>query len=206
MKKTDLVMKKLWLSRDKLVKSNDLKVICKRLGANYETLVRYLLARHYLIRIFYVKSPEEIKMGKVDKNPLGMVADGLRAKGVKSWYFGLYTAIVLNNIIHEYFTVNYVINDKIFRAGEINIADNKFRFIKIKPSLIFGIKEKNGIRYSDLEKTILDFIYLWKYRNVSEEKILLDISEFVEKASKKKLFKYSKKYPKTVRRIVDELV
>jgi len=210
MKKSDLVMKRLWLSKERFVKSDNLKVICKELGINYETLVNYLLSRHYLIRIFkgifYVKSPEEIKIGKVDKSTLEMVANGLQIKGVNNWYFGLYTAILLNNITHEYFTVNYVINDKIFRAKEINIAENKFKFIKIKPSLIFGIKEKNGIRYSDLEKTILDFVYLWRYRNISEEKILIDVSEFVENASKKKLLEYSKKYPKTVRRIVDELI
>ncbi len=205
MKKASLVMKKLWLGKH-FVTVKSLKSMCKELDANYENLVRYLLARKYLVRVFrgvfYVKSLEEIKFGKINLGHLELVANGLRLKGVDNWYFGLYTALKLNNLTHEFFVINYVINDKLFRAKEIKIADNKFKFIKIKPSLFFGIKEKNGIKYSDLEKTILDFIYLYKYRGVPKEKILLDISELTEKALKNKLSEYGKKYPKSVRNII----
>ncbi|MEM5813165.1 MAG: hypothetical protein QXU71_02295 [Candidatus Aenigmatarchaeota archaeon] len=210
MKKSEMIMKKLWISGKKFVKSDEIKAISKEFKINYESILRYLLARRYLIRIFkgifYVKSPEEIKLEIMYENPFNLVAKGLFIKGIKRWYFGLYTALVMNNITHEYFTVNYVINDSIFRANEIKIAGYSFKFIKVKPSLIFGIKEKENLRYSDLEKTILDFVYLWRYRSVPKERILVNISDLVEKASKSKLLEYSKRYPLTIRRIIDELL
>ncbi|OYT37596.1 hypothetical protein B6U96_06290 [Archaeoglobales archaeon ex4484_92] len=207
MRKAELLMKKLWVENRKITDSTTLKSMCKEIEAKYENMVRYLLSRDYLVRIFkgvfYVKSPREIKLGKLDLSHLELIAEGMEAKEVKNWYFGLYTALRLNGVTHEYFPIEFVLNDKIFRANEIKVAGHRFKFIKIKPSLFFGIKEKNRLRYSDLEKTILDFIYLWRYRSIPEEKIVLDISELVSKASKKKLFKYSKKYPKTVRRTLE---
>lgn len=202
-------MNKLWIEKIKFVDSSRLESLCKKLNVNYENMLRYLLSRDYLVRIFrgifYVKSVEEIKFRKIDMSHLELVANGLKIKGIKNWYFGLYTALRLNNVTHEYFTTTFVINDEISRAKEIDIAGRKFKFTKIKPSLIFGIKKENYLRYSDLEKTILDFIYLWRYRGVPEEKILLDISNWIRNASKRKLFKYSEKFPKTVRRTLEKV-
>ena len=198
-------MKKMWLEKIRFIDSEELKEMCEEINVDYKNMSSYLLSRGYLIRIFrgifYVKSVEEIKFGRIEISPLDLVAKGLELKGVKNWYFGLYTALRLNNITHEYFTVDFVINDKIFRAKEITIAGHKFKFIKIKSSLIFGIKNN----HSDLEKTILDFIYLERYRGTSDVKILLDISELVEKASKKKLSDYVKKYPKSVKDVLERI-
>ena len=200
-------MKKLWTEGSKIVESSKLRGICDELGVKYENMVRYLLSRGYLVRIFrgifYVKSPEEIVLGRLKLSHLELVAEGMRLKNIENWYFGLYTALRFNGVTHEYYTVEFVLNDRIFRAKEIKIAGHRFKFIKIKPSLFFGIKEKNRLRYSDLEKTILDFIYLWRYRGVPEKKIAIDISELVSKASKEKLFKYAERYPKTVRRTLE---
>ncbi len=201
-------MRKLWSDGGKFINSEELKGVFGKLKVSYTDMVRYLLARGYLIRIFrgifYVKSLEEVKFGRLDERYLNLVAEGLRIKGVERWYFGLYTALKLNKVTHEYFTVDFVVNDKIFRAKEIEISGYKFKFIKVKSELLkFGIKEKAGIRYSDLEKTILDFIYLWRYRGIPKEKILVDISEWVEKASPSKLKRYVKKYPKSVEKILE---
>lgn len=207
MKRAELLMRKLWLDDRRFVKSAYLSRICMDIGVEYENMIRYLLDRGYLVRIFrgvfYVKSLEEIEFGRIDLSHLDLVAEGLKIKGVKRWYFGLYTALILNGVTHEYFPVEFVLNDRIFRAKEIEIAGHRFKFVKIKPSLFFGIKEKGELRYSDLEKTILDFIYLWRYRGVPEEKIILDISELVNKASRDRLHKYSERYPKTVRRTLE---
>jgi len=207
MKKAELLMRKLWLNDRRFVNSTYLSWICEDIGVEYENMIRYLLDRGYLVRIFrgvfYVKSLEEIKFGRIDLSHLDLVAEGLKIKGVERWYFGLYTALMLNGVAHEYFPVEFVLNDKIFRAKEVEIAGHRFKFVKIKPSLFFGIKEKGKLRYSDLEKTILDFIYLWRYRGVPEEKIILDISELVNEASRDKLYKYSEKYPRTVRRTLE---
>ncbi len=203
----NLIMKRLWIEKRKFVKSEELKALCKELNKDYTRTINYFLARKYLIRIFkgifYVRSIEEIKFDKIDTSHLDLVTSGLKLKGIKNWYFGLYTALKLNNLTHEYFTVDYIINDKIFRAKEVNIAGYKIKFIKIKPSLIFGIKEKNNIRFSNVEKTILDFIYIERYRSIPEDKILLDVSEFIPKANKTKVFEYLEKYPKTVSEIIE---
>lgn len=163
-------MRKLQLDDREIISSIHLNRICAEVGVEYENMIRYLLDRGYLVRIFrgifYVKS-------------LG--------KGVERWYFGLYTALILNGVTHEYFPVEFVLNDEIFRAREVELAGHRFRFIKIKLSLFFGLKEKGELGYSDLEKTILDFIYLWRYRGLPEEKIILDVSELVNEASKETL-------------------
>lgn len=207
MDKLELLMRKLWLENLKFVDHVSLGDMCRNLDVEYVDMIRYLLRREYLVRIFrgvfYVKSSEEVKLKKIDVNPLEMLAKGLEIKGVKNWYFGLYTALRLNGVTHEYFPVDYVLNDRIFRAREMKIAGRMFRFIKVKPPLFFGIKKRKGLRYSDLEKTILDFIYLWRYRGIPEDKIILDISDLFGAASREKLFKYLGRYPNTVRRTLE---
>lgn len=209
MKKAELVMKKLWLKKIKFTSREYLKKTCRDFGINYENMVHYLLERKYLLRIFrgifYVKSLEEIRFKRVDVDTMRLVANGLEIKGVKKWYFGLYTALKMNNLTHEFFGSEHVINDKVLRPKGVKINDRKFVFVKVKPSLIFGIIEKNGLKYSDAEKTVLDFIYLWRYRGIPKEKIISDVSDWAKNISRKKLKDYSKAYPKTVRNIVEEL-
>ena len=110
------------------------------MGLNYEITIRHLVSRGYIIRIFkgifYIKTLEETKLNKSKYNHLELVAKGLELKGVKNWYFGLYTALKFNNITHESFTVDYVVNDKLLRSKPINIAGYKFRFVKLTPKLI----------------------------------------------------------------------
>ncbi|MEM3519403.1 MAG: hypothetical protein QW179_01280 [Candidatus Hadarchaeales archaeon] len=190
--------------------SEEIKKHCQILGLNYDTIIRSLLSRGHLLRVFrgvfYVKSSEEIELATVKHSPLELVARGLELKGVRNWYFGLHTALKLNNLTHEHFAVDEVINDKIFRARPITIAGHEFRFIKVKPSLLsFGIvKEK--LRYSDPEKTILDFIYLWRYNGVPDEKIIMDISEWARGLSNSKMRSYLKWYPTTVKRIAEKVM
>jgi len=209
MKRSELLMRKMWIENLKFVDYPTLENMCHTLSVKYVDMIRYLLRRGHLIRVFrgvfYVKSPEEIKLRKINVSPLEMLAKGLEVKGVENWYFGLYTALRLNGVTHEYFPADFLMNDKIFRAREIEIVGHRFRFIKVKPSLFFGIKEVNGLRYSDMEKTMLDFIYLWRYRGIPEDKIVLDVSELFGIASREKLLEYSERYPKTVRRTLERV-
>jgi hypothetical protein len=178
---------------------------------DYTTVIRYFIAQGYLTRIFrgifYVNSLDEIKLGRSKYSYLELVAKGLELKNVRNWYFGLHTALKLNNMTHEYFAVEDVINDSLFRANPMNIAGYEFKFTKLSPSLFdFGIKNKDEmVRYSDPEKTVLDFIYIWRYNGVPDDKIVLDISEWAKQGSKEKLMSYAKKYPKTVTEIVERL-
>lgn len=203
-------MKKLRLEGREFLTSDTIRKHCISFRLDYDSTIKYFLSRGYLVRIFrgvfYVKNLDELKLGRVKYSHLELVSKGLELKGVENWYFGLYTALKLNNLTHEHFTVDYVINDKIFRAKPMEIAGYKFRFLKLKPALFgFGII-KNGLKYSDPEKTILDFIYVWRYNGVPEEKIIMDISEYSENLSKKKVRKYAEKYPKTVARIIEEVI
>ena len=112
-----------------------------------------------------------------------------------------------NNIAHEHFAIEEVISDEIFRATPITIAGYKFKFLKLSSSLLgFGIRKGNGIRFSDPEKTVLDFIYLWRYNGVPDEKIVADVSEWAKNVSKEKTKRYAKKYPNTVAEIAERVI
>ncbi|MGD6934003.1 MAG: type IV toxin-antitoxin system AbiEi family antitoxin domain-containing protein [Candidatus Bathyarchaeia archaeon] len=208
--KSSFLLKKLRIDNKEFITSEELKRYCKKLVMNYEKTIRYYVSRGYLIRIFkgifYVKSLDEVKLGKSKYNHLELVAKGLELKGVKNWYFGLYTALKFNNLTHESFTVDYVVNDKLLRSKPINIAGYKFKFVKLNPKLTeFGIMG-NNLKYSDPEKTILDFIYTWRYNGVPEEKIVLDISEWTKDLSSEKVKKYAANYPKTVQQIANMVI
>lgn len=210
MRRSTILLKKLRIEGKEFVTSDELKRYCKSLGLSYKTVVNYFIYKGYLTRIFrgifYVKTLDEVKLGTVKYNHLELVAKGLELKGVKIWYFGLYTALKLNNMTHEYFAIDYVINDKLYRSIPINIAGYKFKFVKLTSKLLkFGVNE-NALKYSNAEKTILDFIYTWKYNGVPKEKIILDISEWSSNVSKERIIKYANNYPKTVRAIVDTVI
>lgn len=205
-----LLIKKLHLGREEFVTSETIKSYCKPLKLEHKSAIKYLLKEGYLLRIFkgvfYIRTFDEIKLSRSKYSHLELVSRGMGLKGVKNWYFGLYTALKLNNLTHEHFAIDYVLNDKIFRARPMEIAGYKFRFLKLKPELFgFGAVE-DALRYSDPEKTILDFIYIWRYNGIPEEKIIMDISEYAGKLSKKKLREYAENYSKTVRAIAEKVV
>lgn len=209
--RTNTLLRKLSLDRKEFITSTELKAYCKSLKLNYRTSLRSLLSRGYLIRIFrgifYVKSPEELNLGRKRYNHLELVAKGLRLKNVDNWYFGLHTALKLNNMTHEHFSVEEVVNDSLFRPRPMKIAGYSFRFVKISPSLLgFGVVEEGDLRHSDPEKTLLDFIYLWRYNGVPAEKIVTDLSDWSKGASRKKLAAYSGHYPETVSQIARKVV
>jgi len=208
--KSNFLLKKLKIDEKEFITSEELKRYCISMGLNYAITIRHLVSRGYLIRIFkgifYVKTLDEAKFGKSKYSNLELVSKGLELKGVKNWYFGLYTALKFNNMTHESFAVDYVVNDKLFRSKPINIDGCKYRFVKLAPKLLqFGIIEEN-LRHSDPEKTILDFIYTWRYNGVPKEKIILDISEWAKGISCEKTKKYAVNYPKTVQEIAATVV
>ena len=205
----NLILKKIHLDKKEFVTADYIKKHCKRLEYNYDNTIRNLLAKGYLIRIFkgifYVKTFDEVKMGNIKYSHHELVAKGLELKGVENWYFGLYSALMINNMTHEFFSIDHVVNDKIFRSKPMNINGYKFRFIKLKKELFgFGIEEEH-IRYSDKEKTILDMIYIWKYNGKDDERIVLDISEYAENLSKNKIEEYLGHYPKSVGNVVERI-
>jgi len=205
-----LIIKKLNLEKDNVIVSDLIREYCNSLNMDYYSVIRYLTYNKYLIRImrgiFYKPTIEERKLGKIEINYLEAISKALEIKGVKNWYFGMTSALKLNNLTHEFFNIDYVISDSIFRAKEFIILGHKVKFIKLKPSLIgFGII-KNKIPYSEPEKTILDMAYLSRYGGLSEKEIKNKVEPYLKYCSKDKLIKYSTKYNATIKRFVGELV
>ena len=131
-------------------------------------------------------------------NSFVIIKEALKIKRVVNWYFGLETGLKFNNLTHEYFTIDYVINDTIYRAKPITIMGKKVKFYKVSPKMFLDGVVKKDIHYSDREKTLLDLLYL---RHYSKE----EFEEIAEALSKTKLLKYSKNYDKRVINIVKEL-
>ena len=128
-------------------------------------------------------------------------------KGVKNWYFGLETGIKLNNITHEYFNIDYVVSDTIFRAKPTIILGRKVKFVKLKKELFsFGIIKEEFKRYSDIEKSLLDLIHIRKYNGEFDRAIIDELIEWAEHASKKKLMNYAKYYSPFIRKIAGEII
>jgi len=207
---TDL-LKRIHLENKEFMTAKELRNYCKSRKLDYDDVIKYFEKMGYFSRIFrgifYIKSPDELKLGKSRYNHLELVSKGLEIKDVKNWYFGLHSALKLNNMTHEHFSVEDVVNDSILRPNPMTIAGYKFKFIKLSPSLLnFGINKKDGIRYSDPEKTILDFIYIWRYNGIPSEKIIADVSDWAGNISEKKFEKYSKKYPKSVEEISKRMI
>lgn len=205
------LLKKLYLDTEEFVTSDMLKKYCSKLDLDYDDTIKNLVFRGHLLRIFrgifYVRALNEIKLGKTKYSHLELIAKGLELKKVNDWYFGLHSALKLNNMTHEEFAIDHVINDTLFRANPINIVGYKFKFHKISSKLLtFGVKKKENIRYSDPEKTILDLLYILRYNSIQEERIIMDVSDYVKNISKKKIIHYASYYPKSVVKTLEELV
>lgn len=169
-------------------------------------LVNYLIQYGYIIRIlrglYYVKTPVEFSF-KSSPTIYKLLSLGMN-KITKNWYFGLFTALVLNGLTHEHYTTIFVINDKIARTKLIHINGTPVRIIKTKRGLFdFGITKKNGMRISDLEKTLLDFLYFGNYGTISKELALRIWREYKDNADWKKLKKYLEKYPESIAKVVE---
>ncbi|MFO7991816.1 MAG: hypothetical protein R6U61_05935 [Thermoplasmata archaeon] len=204
------VLKKLHMEDKEFVTSEEIKSYCSTFDINYYNTIRNLLSRGYLLRIFrgifYVKTLEEVKFGKTKYSHLDLVSRGMELKGVSAWYFGLNTALKMNNATHEHFTVEHVLNDSIFRRDSMEIAGHEFKFTKLKKELFgFGVIE-DPYMHSDIDKTILDFIYLWRYNGKEEKRILMDISEYREYITEDRIRRYAEHYPKTVKQTMEELL
>jgi len=113
--KTSLIWKRLLIVGKKIVGSSEIKSLARELGKNEERSLYYLQEEGYIVRIFrgifYVKTMEERELGTFNNTIYEIVALALKEKGVENWYFGLENGLKINNMTHEYFTIDYVITD-----------------------------------------------------------------------------------------------
>ena len=201
------VLKKIKQDDKEFVTSEELQIYSKDLYLDYRTISNYLVTRGFLLNIlddiYYVKSEEEILQNKLNYSILELVGKGLDLKGVKNWYFGLYTALNLINIEYEHENdMFYLINDQIIKEKPIKILGKNFRFLTFKNALFnFGIID-NKVKYSDHEKTILDLIYLWQYNHMNESRILINAYKLLDGISEEKILDYSQYYPISNRKVL----
>ena len=194
------VLKKIRQDNKELITSEELKKYCEELYFNYRTISNYLISRKFLIKIldgiYYVKTADEMSLDKLKLSSLELLAKALELKDVHNWYFGLYTALKLNEIdYHHQNKYCYLINNRILKNKPIKVLGKKYRFFRFQDALFnFGII--NGkVKYSDLEKTILDLLYLWEYKHRNENRILIELSKLLDGTSKEKILDYSQYYP-----------
>jgi predicted transcriptional regulator of viral defense system len=188
-----------------VVTKDEMKETCKRFGADMDGTINFMIWYGYLVRIlrglYYVRTVEEFELKK-SPDVYKVLSLGLNKLKVK-WYFGLYTGLRLNGLTHEFFDTIFVLNDRIYRPKEIKIAGEKVKFLKLSSKLVdFGIVNESGGRFSDVEKTLLDFVYISRYRSVPEGRITSMIEEYRKRVKADKVIEYLKFYPKSVGKAV----
>ena len=206
--KTDAILRKLQRENKEFTTSDELRALCRSLGIDYGSAIRHLVPRGHLVKVFrglfYIKSPEEATLGRSKYDHLELVARGLKHRGIDHWYYGLSTALVLNNMTHERFSVEYVMNTCIQRNRPTKVAGHEFVYKKLKPSLFsFGVVH-GRVNHSDPEKTILDLVYIDRYGGVPPERTALNVSEYMDTVDTNKLTKYAANYPSTISRFLEE--
>jgi predicted transcriptional regulator of viral defense system len=208
--KTPIIWKKLLLDKRKIVLSKDIHAMARQLNKNEKGSVDYLQRHGYIVRIlrgfYYVKTPEERQLNKLDNSIHEIIAMVLKEKGVNKWYFGLETALKFNNMTHEYFSVNYVITNSYETTKTIKILDTKFRFLKWNDKhFTFGITKEGQLRYSDKEKTVLDIAYR-TYRNKTKDPYILNlIREYSSQLDNEKLMDYLTNYSVRFQKLGEQL-
>ena len=196
------------VKKDGIITSDEIRKFCKEknINLNYASAIGYLLSNEYLVRIlrgiFYIKTIEERKKKITKINYFDAIVKALKIKNIDKWYFGLETALKLNNLTHETFFIDTIINNKIRNTNPVKILGHKTKITKVKRiDFSFGIKkgltkDKEEYFYSDPERTILDLAYIGRYNGETDEEIKNKISGY--KYNKEKLKKYLKNYPKSM--------
>lgn len=171
MKSSTLVWESLVRNDRELVTTPELNELALRLGRNPRNVIDHLVRIGYLAPLFrgsyYVRYPTEIRLGVPRRNHLELFAVAAEAKGLGRWYFGLYTALRLNGLTHEYRREETVISERLYRIEGVNIAGRRFVVRRWDSKVIkFGILRMGGLPVSDREKTVLDLAYLdyWSER------------------------------------------
>jgi len=181
-----------------------LEGVCRKFEADPRYTLNYMSFYGYLVRVvngvYYVKTLDEFSSKRaVDVHRI--ISLGLDALGVE-WYFGLNTALQMNGATHEYSDTVFVVSDKVYRNEEVKVAKSRVRFIKISHRLLgFGVAVSDGLRFSDLEKTLLDMIYLSKYRSMPEGRIAAMVEEYSGGVDRGKVEEYLDAYPLNVGKV-----
>lgn len=206
-----LIWRRLLAEGDKIVTSDKVLDASRNIGKDYIRSLRYLQEHGYLTRVFrgvfYVNSPRERETGALDSPVLKIVAESLALKSVSHWYFGLETALRINGMTHEYFTVNCVITDSYRTTKVIGIAGTRFRFLKwSRGHFDQGVRREFELKFSDKEKTVLDMVYKRYLDRRDEDEAVSPYVEYERMLDKRVVRAYLRDYPRKVQGIVQEML
>ncbi|HIH10177.1 MAG TPA: hypothetical protein HA254_05940 [Candidatus Diapherotrites archaeon] len=198
------------LRKERYISREELRGICSGVGLPYNTALMYLFTNKYLLRVlrgfFYIPGLQERRLKSGTPSIYEAIGRAMEYKKVSNWYFGLESAIKLNNITHEVFTVDFVVSDTIFRPKPMEILGHRVKFVKLGKKLFgFGVKREGAIIYSDLEKTVLDLVHIRKHNSVNNGAIWNEFIEWAESADHKKMAEYARNYSKSVREAAAKL-
>ena len=200
------IWKRLLIEGYKVVTSEDVMRIASKFGKDERRSLSYLQEHGYIFRIlrgiFYVKSPEEVEGNFFKYSIFEMISEALRIKGVKNWYFGLETALKMNLMTHEFYTVDSAITDSFRTTKAIGILDSKFVFRKwamTDPPAEWKMKRITdhgcALYISDKERTVLDLAYRNYIDKEDLKQVLAPLIEFEEQLDRKKIVEYLSSYP-----------
>jgi len=193
----------------KVITREELERLASYFNEDVDYLVNYLIQYGYVIRIlrglYYVKIPIEFSTGG-SPSIYKLLALGMN-RITENWYFGLFTALVLiNGLTHEAYTTVFIINDRLARPRPIQVNGTPVRIIRSRRDIFdFGIITKDSLRFSDLEKTLLDFLYFANYGTLPESLAWRIWKEYVGTADAKKLREYGRWYPKSIQKVVEDV-
>lgn len=191
-----------------VVTSEEVHRAAERLGKDPAHTVRHLRREGYLLPLFkgyyYVRSPEEVTLGTARYNPLELFALAAEAKGIGAWYFGLHTALSLNGLTHEDRREETVISDHLYRINGVKVGAKRFVIHKWSEDLLgFGVTERGLVRFSDPEKTVLDFAYWDHWRTRKSHAPTCVWLDHIDGVDAELLREYLEHYPNMVREMVE---
>jgi predicted transcriptional regulator of viral defense system len=198
--KTSLVWERLRLDGARYISEEGLGKLCAEAGREFCACRNYLLEHGYLHRIFrglyYVSDRDELDKGLPGGSALKIVGRALAFKGVRHWYFGYETALKLNGLTHEYFTVDYLVTDALRTTKPVGILGRRFAIMRRdRRRFRDGIVRSGGIRFSDPERTVLDLAHRAFITGRPAEDAAGLLEEYGARADKKKLRSYIASYP-----------
>ncbi len=207
---TDIPIKLIWeqlhLKKQQFVTREQLQALAQRAGKNYRVVSKYLSDHGYIKRVFnglyYVRSLDERARDVNDISTFELVGRGLECKGITNWFFGLETALKMNQMTHEYYTLNYVITDSYRTTKIVRIIDSDFQFIQWSKALFsFGIVRQKKLKYSDPERTLIDLVY-HGLNNDRPDGSFSTYDEYVSQLDRSKIEDYLTNYPMNIKKVV----
>jgi len=119
---------------------------------NSKLIIKNLLNENLIIKLNASNYMFKSAINSFNSFELAMIMDN-------SCYIGLYS-VLEKKIIKQAHTRTFALSNNRVTKNEKILSDKNIEFIKIKIPMTFWIEYKNNIRYSDMERSLLDLIYL----------------------------------------------